>query len=108
MNEALLEMEVDCHNDAPEEFALIRWIKLPETSYLAYALPDKPNEIYSAHEFKVLLEEKTKFKRSPELLIIMINKNTGKRRIIPFSLKWPNDMKPGVSLNRFNMRITAP
>lgn len=108
MNEDLLEMEVDCHNDAPEDFAVIRWIKLPEASYLTYALPDKPNDIYSADEFKILVENKIRFKRSPELLIIVINKNSGKRRAVPFSLEWPNDMKPGVTLNRFNMRITIP
>ena len=108
MNEDFLVMEVDCHNDAPEDYAEIRWMKLPEASYLAYALPDKPNEIFSAEEFKMLAEKKIRFKRSPELVIIVINKNTGKRRAVPFLLEWPNDMKPGVTSNRFNTHITVP
>jgi hypothetical protein len=108
MNKDLLEIEVDCHNDASEDFAEIRWIKLPEPNYLLYALPDKPDDMYPANEFKTLVEKSVKFKRSPELAIIVINKTSGNRRAIPFLLKWPDDQRPGVTLNKFSSHITIP
>jgi hypothetical protein len=51
MQKDLLVIEVDCHTDAPVDIFVIRRIEIPMIDHLLYALPDKPDEQYTAKEF---------------------------------------------------------
>jgi len=51
MQKDLLVIELDCHNDAPEDIFVIRRIEIPIIDHLLYAFPDKPDERYTAKEF---------------------------------------------------------
>jgi hypothetical protein len=99
MKKDLLVIEVECHTDAPEDFSIIRRIEIPDIDHLLYALPDKPNERYTAEEFKSLMK-KIKFKRTSELALIVIDKRSGKRRGLVCPLSWPEYGKPGMMHNR--------
>jgi hypothetical protein len=105
MDGHFFEIDIACHN-FPEDFATARILQIPEVDYLRYALPDKPNETYSAEEFKSLLKEKVKFARSPELVVLVVNTSSGKRVGLKFPLKWPDVL--GTVVNRWAVRIPVP
>ena len=106
MNQGFFEIDVNCHN-YPEDYATAKIIMIPELDYLRYALPDKPDEVYTAEEFRTLLK-KIKFKRSSEIVIFVVNKNSQKRTALRFPLNWPNELRPGTKTNRLVSKITIP
>jgi hypothetical protein len=106
MNQGFFEIDIHCHN-YPEDYATAKIIAIPEVDYLRYTLPDKPDEVYSAEEFKTLLED-IKFKRSPEIVIFVVNKNSRKRAALRFPLSWPDELTPGTKTSRFGLNFTIP
>jgi hypothetical protein len=104
MTQGFFEIYVDCHND-PEDYATARIVEIPDLDYLRYALPDKPDEVHTAEEFKALLG-KIKFKRSSEIVIFIINNNSQKRVALNIPLEWPNG--PGTKTNRRGFKFPIP
>lgn len=99
-------MYVGCHN-YPDDCATAEIIAIPELDYLRYALPDKPDEVYTAEEFKALLK-KIRFERSSVIRILVVNKNSHKQTELMFPLSWPDQITPTTRHNKCSRKFTVP
>jgi len=106
MTQGFFQIYVDCHT-YPDDFATAKIMAIPKLDYLGYALPDKPDEVYSAEEFRTLLK-KIRFERSSEIRIDVVNKNSQKRTLLRFRLSWPDQITTTPRVCRRGKRFTIP
>jgi hypothetical protein len=87
MTKEHMKLDVQCHS-YKSDYIEIKVLKMPKLEELRYAFPDKPQEMYTAKEFEKLTEEE-RFERTRELIVYVINKNSGKRVEVSYPVKWP-------------------
>jgi hypothetical protein len=105
MSKDLLAITVDCHTDAPEDFFVISTVETPEVDFLLYGFPDKPKELYTAEEFRRVVN-KVKFKRTSEFVLLVMDKRSGKSRCFVSPLKWLEQGKIGSTHNRIVLDLS--
>jgi hypothetical protein len=106
MTQGFFEIDFNCYN-YPEDYVTAKILEIPEVDYLRYALPDEPDEFYTAEEFKTLLD-KIKFNRSPKIVIFVLNKNSGKQVALRFPLSWPDQLMAATRVCRRGTKFTIP